>query len=142
MKYYLVNTNRTADPSAQDELTMLKEQIVALYFDGYKECIDTLTEGDVVFLYSNKKGVIACGNVHGKTQKRSYKGLAKFKNEEFYKSLENFKAPNEPITLSHMKELFGKSPMVKRAFRQLDDDQGKALFDAIKLTSGKLLKAA
>lgn len=131
MKYYMINTNRKADPSGHDEETMLNEQIVSLYFKGYKEKIEKLNDGDVVFLYSNKNGVVACGEVFGPTQKRNYKGLTKFKNEEYFKKLKAVVKPQKPITVKQMTTLFGKRPAVIRAFFLLTDTKGQTLFDTV-----------
>lgn len=141
MKYYMINTNKRADPSGQDEEKMLSEKIVSLYFKGYKEKIDDLNDGDVVFLYSNDSGVIACGEVVGPTQKRNYKGLNKFKNEEYYKKFKAVVTPQQPVTVKQMTSLFGKKPSVMRAFIPLAESQGKILFNAV-LAKVQHLRAA
>lgn len=131
MKYYIVNTNRKANPEGQDEAQMLKEEIVSLYFDGHKEHINKLNTGDVVFLYSNEFGVIACGEVSGKTLQRDYKGLVKFKNEEYYQKFKSFYKPKHPITVKEMKAMFGKRPLVMKSMNPLTEVQGVILFDFI-----------
>lgn len=117
---------------------MLSEQIVSLYFKGYKEKIDKLNDGDVVFLYSNEKGVIACGEVFGPTQKRNYKGLTKFKNEEYFKKFKSVIKPQQPITVRQMTILFGKRPAVIKAFCPLAQIQGQILFDTTVTKAGHL----
>lgn len=131
MKYYIINTNRKANPNGHDEETMLKEQIVSLYLDGHKENIDKLNDGDVVFLYSNQTGVIACGEVWGKTQKRDYKGLVQFKNQEYYKNIKSVVKPQHPVTVKQMIALFGTRPRVIKSFNPLTEIQGLILLDSI-----------
>jgi hypothetical protein len=131
MKYYMINTNRKADPYGHDEETMLNEQIVSLYFEGHKEKIDKLNDGDVVFLYSNENGVIACGEVYGATQKRNYKGLTKFKNEEYFKKFKSVVKPQQPVTVKQMKTLFGKRPLVIQSFTLLSEANGQILLDTV-----------
>lgn len=131
MKYYIVNTNKKANPTGQDEEQMLSEKIVSLYFDGHKEHINKLNDGDVVFLYSNEVGVIACGEVWGKTIKRDYKGLVQFKNEEHYKKFKTFYTPKKPLTVKQMMQMFGSKPRVIKSFNPLTEIQGVILFDCI-----------
>lgn len=131
MKYYMVNTNKKLDPQGNDEKSMLQEQIVSLYFDGQKQHINKINDGDIVFLYSNKTGVIAGGQVWGQTQKRNYKGLVKLKNEEYFKNFKTFFKPSEPVTIKQMTSLFGKKPAVIKAFILLSDAKGQILFDTI-----------
>ncbi len=141
MKYYIVNTNRKADPGGYDEQTMLKEEIVALYFHGHKECIDDLVDGDIIFFYSNGQGVIGCGEVYGSTHKRNYKGLRKFKDEEFYKNLKSVTKTNLPITVKEMTKLFGKRPLVSKSIAPLSKQQGEILFKTI-VPNKRYLKVA
>ncbi len=137
----MINTNRKADPYGHDEETILSEQIVALYFEGHKEKIDKLNDGDVVFLYSNENGIIACGEVFGPTQKRNYKGLTKFKNEEYFKKFKSVVKPQQPITVKQMTTLFGKRPMVIQSFIQLSEENGQILFDTV-VTKARHLRVA
>lgn len=131
MKYYIINTNKKANPEGQDEAQMLQEKIVSLYFEGHKEHINKLNNGDVVFLYSNEVGIIACGEVSGKTLSRDYKGLVKFKNEENYQKFNTFYIPKNPITVREMKTMFGTRPRVIKSFNPLTEIQGVILFDFV-----------
>lgn len=131
MKYYFVNTNKKANPEGQDEIQMLQEKIVSLYFDGHKERINKLNAGDIVFLYSNEVGVIACGEVTGKTLTRNYKGLIRFKNEERYQKFQSFFVPQKPITVKEMTTMFGARPAVLKSFCSMPEKNGQILFDAV-----------
>lgn len=141
MKYYLINTNKKANPEGQDENQMLSEKIVSLYFEGHKENITKLNDGDIVFLYSNEVGIIACGEVNGETIKRSYKGLVRFKDEEFYQKFKSFYQLSNPITVTEMKKMFGVRPRVIKSFNPISEIQGIILFDYI-LNKIKVLKSA
>jgi len=116
-----VNTNRRADPSGQDEQRMLRDQVVALYFEGYKEKIELLSEGDIVFLYSNERGIIAYGEVDGETKKQNYKGMNKFKDEEFYRKLRNFVPVNPPASSADIRKITGQRMVVAKAFFKVDE---------------------
>ena len=121
MKYYVINTNRRADPSGQDERTMLDDQIVALYFEGYKEKIELLNEGDIVFLYGNERGIIAYGEVTGKTHIRNYRNMTKFKGQEYYRQLKHFVKLNQPVSGIEIKGVLGKKLSFARAFFQMNE---------------------
>lgn len=144
MNYYLINTNRCADPSGQDEQSMLNGKFVALYFDGYKEKLDLLQDGDVVFLYSNSNGIIAFGEVLGPTIKNiKYKGMNKFENEEFRRGIgRNFVELQKPFTSKEIKRIFGKRIVLAKAFLKIDEQIGAVLHSEIRNASQTHLKAA
>jgi hypothetical protein len=121
LKYFVVNTNRRADPSGYDESTMLNQEIVALYFDGYKEKIERLSEGDLVFLYSNKLGIVAYGEVTGKMGVKSYRDMPKFKGQEYYRPLKKFIKLSQPASPEEIKEVLGKRLSFARAFFEMDE---------------------
>lgn len=121
MRYFMVNTNRKADPNGHDEETMLNEQIVALYFDGYKENIEKLSDGDVVFLYSNALGIIAYGEVAGKTCIRNYKGMTKFKGQEYFRHLKPFVILEQPISAKEIKAIVGQRQSYLHAFFEMNE---------------------
>lgn len=121
MKYFIVNTNRKADPNGHDEEIMLNEEIVALYFDGYKEKIEKLSDGDVVFLYSNAHGIIAYGEVTGKTCVRNYKGMTKFKGQEYFRHLKSFVILDQPISAKEIKQIVGQQQAFLKAFFEMDE---------------------
>lgn len=134
MKFYLVNTNKKLNPNEHDEQSMFDEQIVALYHDGKKEKIDQLKDGDIVFFYSNGKGIVACGEVWGKTYKRDYQNNSKYKDAEYYKKLKFLTKLSEPITIVQMKKMFGKRQTTMRAFIPMNNNNGLILYDAIHST--------
>ncbi len=129
--YYLVNTNRKSDPDRQDEETMLREQIVSLYFTGHKELIQKLKNNDVVFLYATKVGIIACGTVDGQPLRRDYRGNPQFLDSEFYQKFKTFYRPTSPISINKILEICGKRPNFRRSLVPIPDLQGRLLFDEL-----------
>jgi len=121
MKYYLVNTNRKADPSGYDENIMLKEEIVSLYFEHYKQRINNLDVGDVVFLYSNGNGIIAYGEVCSETLVRDYRSN-KSTDEEYYKKLKDFKKLHTPVTVQDITDKLGKKMPVAKAIAEVNNE--------------------
>jgi len=132
-----VNTNRRADPSGEDEQRMLDEGIVALYFEGYKEKIELLSGGDVVFLYSNERGVIAYGEVEGNTQKQDYKGMNKFKDEEYFLKLKNFTELVPPVSSADIQKIVGKRIVFAKAFFRMDKKLAALLISEFRLRNSE-----
>ena len=58
MNYYFVNTNEKYDPGATDYNKQKKEVII---YGGLKDSISKLKQGDGVFLYQKKVGIVAFG---------------------------------------------------------------------------------
>ncbi len=121
MKYFIVNTNRKADPNGHDEEAMLNEEMVALYFDGYKESIERLKNDDFVFLYSNTAGIIAYGQVDGKTCIRNYKGMTKFKGQEYFQHMKNFVKLEHPVSVNEVTKIIGKRMFFMHAFFEMNE---------------------
>ncbi|MEK6775160.1 MAG: hypothetical protein AABY64_14560 [Bdellovibrionota bacterium] len=141
MKYFMVNTNRKADPNGHDEEVMLNEEIVALYFDGYKEKINKLSQGDMIFLYSNANGIIAYGNVEGKVYTRAYQGNTSFKGEEYFRRLKNFTILPEPMSVSEITEVVGGKIVMAQAFFKLSNKYALPIFEYLKKKASKLQAA-
>ena len=128
MKYYLVNTNKKADPTGYDEKTMLDEKIVSLYFEHYKQRISKLNEGDMVFLYSNGNGIIAYGKVHGETQIRDYRS-EKFKDEEYFRHLSDFKCLKCPITVAMITSKVGKKMPIYKSIAEINETYAQSILE-------------
>src|SRR5207253_2518655 len=119
---------RKKDPVGHDETVMLNEEIVSLYFDGYKEKINELSPGDVVFLYSNSNGIIAYGNVEGKVYTRAYQGNTTFKGEECFRRLKNFTILPEPLSTREITEVVGGRIVMAQAFFKLSNKYAIPIF--------------
>lgn len=137
MKFYMINTNRKLNPSGSDEKAMFDEQKVSLFHDKHKQKINLLQDGDIVFFYSNGNGVIGCGQVMGKTLKKSYQ---KSTDAEFYKKLKFVTKLSEPITVDQMTKMFGKRQPTLRSFIPMSKEKGLRLYNFIH--SFELFKAA
>lgn len=140
MATYVVNTNRRDDPSGLDEKQMLDQKMVALYFDGYKEKINTLEEGDTVILYSTGNGIVAFGSATGKTKVRNYKNSPKkqFKNAEHYMTLTDFQKLRTPFTFSEITDVVGKKQNVTKAFFKMNEKTAALILKQIQIRAHKL----
>ena len=72
-KTYLINTNRTNRPGGEDEQDMLLNTKCAAYFSPWKEKINHIQPNDLVFLYSNGKGIVARGIATGVVEISDYR---------------------------------------------------------------------
>ncbi|MFZ3384045.1 MAG: hypothetical protein WA144_08985 [Candidatus Methanoperedens sp.] len=70
--YFIVNTNRRYRPDVYRE--MLREKKAATYYDR-KEKISNIHEGNTVFLYHNRVGVIACGKATADFKIKDFRGI-------------------------------------------------------------------
>ena len=127
MNYYLLNTNRKLDPSGIDEKTMLDEKIAAAYFGRWKAEISKLEPGDVVFLYRTGEGVIAFGRVTGDLKIRNYRNIKKFKNEEYYKQLNDFEVLNKPISAKEINHFTEHKVSFQRTLIKLNESIAKVI---------------
>ena len=89
-QYFLLNTNLARHP--QDHRFMLDNHVAAAFEDGYKEKIARIAQGDYVFLYASKCGIVAYGCANGNVHTTHHLGIP---NQTFYQKLAPF------FTLEH-----------------------------------------
>ncbi|MGG3914422.1 hypothetical protein [Rossellomorea vietnamensis] len=99
-KAYIVNTNKSNN--ANNELEMLCEGKVAAYYSPWKYFIDEMESNDIVFLYSNGRGIIARGMATGIVE---IKNNAGGENNEHYMHLNRFQELETPLSSSTISEL-------------------------------------
>lgn len=81
-QYFLLNTNLARHP--QDHRFMLDNHVAAAFEDGYKEKITRISQGDYIFLYASKCGIVAYGRADGNVQQTDHLGIP---NQTFYQKL-------------------------------------------------------
>ncbi len=99
-KVYLVNTNKTNNP--QNESEMIGEKKVSAYYSPWKYYIDEIEANDLVFLYSNNKGIIARGIATGIVEVKDVDGDP---DEEHYMHLNRFEELKVPLSPSKITEI-------------------------------------
>ncbi|MHA7138120.1 hypothetical protein ACRTEV_12745 [Rossellomorea arthrocnemi] len=99
-KAYIVNTNKTNNPN--NEIEMLSEGKVAAYYTPWKYFIDEMESNDIVFLYSNGRGIIARGMATGIVEINDNDGV---ENNEHYMHLNRFQVLETPLASSGITEL-------------------------------------
>lgn len=97
---YILNTN--ASNNVQHTVDMLKNHKAAAYYPGWREKIEKLQKGDMVFLYKSEAGIIAYGIATGKLEMQGCDGHA---NYEYFMKLDKFKELKRPFAASEMKSV-------------------------------------
>jgi hypothetical protein len=115
---------------------MLKEKKCAAYFGKWKYLIEKIKAGDLVFLYSNQKGIIARGIATGVVEVADYQGE---KDEEYFmyldcfEELEYFLSAAEIKQITEMNIVFGQT-----LFTFKDYDKGVKLWEQIPKMNSKV----
>ena len=125
--YYLLNTN--TQEGMRDQHNMLTQSCASAFFDPAKRNIDRLKEGDRVFLYQNRVGIIATGIASGTTIISDYIHETDgnvYPNETHCQKLDSF-LKDFQITLKSCKEITKTNLPILRAMSRISEGQGKAL---------------
>jgi hypothetical protein len=131
-KAYLINTNRSGCPNGRDERDMLANKKCAAYFSPWKEKIMKLQEGDLVFLYSNKRGIIARGVATGIVQAADHEDENGIHwDEEYYMTLHDFDILSSPMPAASICSAAGQRIMFGQTLTPLKGEAAKAIWDEI-----------
>ncbi|BCC14007.1 hypothetical protein BC30048_4432 [Bacillus cereus] len=82
---YIINTNLTHNQNCEQQ--MLQQEKCAAYYSPWKHYISLIRPNDLVFLYSNGKGIIARGVATGIVETADYENNTE---EEHYMKLSSF----------------------------------------------------
>ena len=117
--YFLLNTNLARHP--QDHRFMLDNHVAAAFENGYKEKITRIAQGDYVFLYASKRGIVAYGRANGNVQQTDHLGIA---NQTFYQKLDPFiSLEHNPLPASEIKAALGHSIAFVQTLSRIDDGE-------------------
>ena len=105
-KVYIINTNQSNNPSCEPD--MLKNEKCAAYYSPWKYYVDEIEANDIVFLYSNGKGIIARGIATGITETADYEDNI---DEEHYMNLSRFQVLSTSLEPSKITEIVGHKLM-------------------------------
>ena len=97
---FMLNTNYNHDPSAH--MSMLENKEAAAFYEGWRENIAHLKDGDKVYLYQSGVGFVASGVVTGELVISEYKETPEAK---YSKKLSDFKTGFKAITAKEFKSL-------------------------------------
>lgn len=127
--YQILNTN--IGNSREDHESMLKEKIAAAYFSPWKNKINSLSKGDVVFLYQSGVGIVAVGKASGKLQIRNYHNNPKNIDEEYFMKLNQFHLLEAPMSASEVKSVTGVNHRFMSTMFGVDSESGKMLYKEV-----------
>ncbi|URZ16623.1 hypothetical protein [Clostridium felsineum] len=101
-KVYIINTNKSNNRN--DEDNMIEKKKCSAYYAPWKYYIDEIETNDLVFLYSNGKGIIARGIATGIPEIDDYNESI---NEEHYMELDRFQILEQPLPAAQITKLVG-----------------------------------
>jgi hypothetical protein len=101
-KTYIINTNSTHNKMSEKD--MIDNKKCAAYYSPWKYYIDEIEANDIVYLYSNGKGIVARGIASGIPEIRDYQGN---NDEEHYMELDRFQLLSIPMEASTITEVVG-----------------------------------
>lgn len=128
MKYYSVNTNKKVNPDGHDEATMLNEEIAAVHFEEKKKDIEKLRDGDCVFIYSNKVGIVGFGLVSGRVYSRPYQSNPKNTSNEYFVRLIHFVKLKKPLSDRAAFEVLGQAINIRKAVSPMKEEYAAKLY--------------
>ena len=131
-KAYIINTNLSNRPSGETENDMIQNQKCAAYFSPWKERLNQINPNDLVFLYSNKTGIIARGVATGIVEIADYQNDdGVHKNEEYYMHLDRFERISNPVPSATINEIVGNSVVLASTQVKMDYEKGIKIWQAI-----------
>ena len=128
-KYYIVNTD-IRSKNKQHHIDMLEKHKAAAYNDGFKEKISRLNQGDTVFLYQSKKGIVGYGIADGILNKVDENGKKEF---EYNMNLNEFiNLSDNPISAKEMKIITDHVFVLMQTMLTVPEKAGEKLVEVIK----------
>lgn len=125
-RYFLLNTN--FNNSEEDHFNMLQLHEASAFYEGWKENISYLRDGDMVFLYQSGYGICALGKVAGDLIVRDHNGN---QSEWYSRKLTEFLQLEKPITAKSCKDITKSNFNFRKTMVSLTKDQGDSLLAAI-----------
>jgi hypothetical protein len=125
-KAYIVNTNQKHNPNSEPD--MLRNEKCAAYYSPWKYYIDEIEANDIVFLYSNGKGIIARGIATGITEVANYEGNP---SEEHYMNLDRFQIISKPLEASMITKVIEHKIMFNQTIISLPHRFGISLWQYV-----------
>lgn len=124
---YILNTNYSNNEQHTED--MLREHKAAAYYPGWREKIEKLQKGDIVFLYKSGIGIIAFGVATGKLEMQDCDG---HHNYEYYMKLDKFKKLKKPFAASEMKEVANQGFNFRQTMFSISEESRDLLIKEIK----------
>lgn len=124
---YILNTNYSNNVQHTED--MLKNHKAAAYYPGWREKIEKLQKGDMVFLYKSGAGIIAYGIATGKLEMQD---CDEHTNYEYFMKLDKFKILKTPFTASEMKSVTNQGFKFRQTMFSISEECRELLIKEIK----------
>lgn len=118
VSFHILNTNRGNNDD--DHQMMMAEGIAAAFYDPWKHNIERVKADDWVFLYENRRGIVAFGQGSGDTLRREHEGADE---ACYYQILKDFTVLPNPLSASEIKAILGKNQIFLRTMSGMPDGQ-------------------
>ncbi|WP_223701226.1 hypothetical protein [Sutcliffiella deserti] len=126
-RVHILNTNQSSNKAC--EVDMLNKEKCAAYYGKWKQLIHHFKKDDLVFLYSNKKGIIARGIATGIVETANHEGHEK---EEFFMKLKEFQRLKIYLAASEIRDISGMNIMFGQTlFTFKHDETGRKVWEYI-----------
>jgi len=126
LKTRVFNTNQTYNKDS--ELDMIKNEKCAAYYAPWKYMINRIGANDIIFLYSNGKGIIARGIATGITKITDHEGNPA---EEHYMNLKEFQVLGDPLPKNEITRIVGHDIFCAQTKFLLSYKNGNDLWEEI-----------
>jgi hypothetical protein len=130
--FCIVNTNYSNNP--KDHEMMLHEHCASAFYTPWKEKIERISKGDVVFLYQSGVGIVAGGMATGNLKKKEYEGHP---DEDYSMPLAKFEVLSTPIPAWEIKQLCGVNYRFMSTLFWIDAEAGRKLEAALRSRNKK-----
>jgi hypothetical protein len=131
VSFHILNTNRGNNDD--DHEMMMAEGIAAAFYNPWKHNIERIKVGDWLFLYENRKGIVAFGQGTGNTLKREHDGNA---DACYYQILKNFTLLEKPLPASEIKAILGRNQIFLKTMSGMPD--GQKILEKVKEMSAEI----
>lgn len=122
-RYFLLNTCKRH--SIDDHDFMINNGYAAAFETGYKEQINRIKKGDIVFLYANGKGISGYGKASGLVLKTDHYGNPE---ECYYQELEDYVALEKPLKAKDIRELCTRTPVFLKTLSKINKEDGQIIY--------------
>ena len=128
--YYVLNTDFSKHPDRHSN--MIVNQKAAAFWPGYREKIQKLQKGDLVFLYQSGTGIVAYGYASGVLEKCCCDGHDDY---EYNMKLNDFVVLKKPISAADMKQITNQGYNFRITMFSISKEASEMLLKEIKKTN-------
>jgi hypothetical protein len=135
MAFYILNTNRDNNGNVYHDRLVNEGIAAATCTDPdapntrWKYLITTLKKGDCVFLYGNREGIVACGQITGELLTEDCGCYDYIETDGmYYKKLLPYIKLKTPITSAKINQITERNVVLNPTLVHLSDEEGHKLF--------------